>query len=174
MPLQPHELGWIAGVIDMKGVITKKNNQKRATPQIAMVVDSRHLDIIARLSRYTGTDPTGQQRTPKKEWSRRNCVEHCPYQHVHVQEVTFPEMARWQVSGSSLVVIMYNVMPYMTDSAKALTFREAMESVASTLPLEGQGRGAIDKAIARLERLGWNIPFYIRRKEEQETQVNVD
>jgi hypothetical protein len=160
--LQSHELGWIAGTLDAKGSITKKNNQQRATPQMVLYVDSKDRHIVQRLSRYTGTDPAEKQRrTIRYEWDRKGCVEHCPTQHIHINERQLPPMSRWQVTGSSLVVVVYNVLPYITESEKATMFRTAMEEIAATLPLEGQGRNAINNAINRLANLGWQIPNYM-------------
>lgn len=165
--LQAAELGWIAGTLDMKGIITRKNNQQRTTKQIVLVVDSRHRAIVQRLSRYTGTEPAEQAAKPVKEaWNRSGCVEHCPTKHNHVvSNAMMPPISRWQVTGSSLVIVLYNVLPYLTRTEKTEEFQQAMEDISSTLPLQGQGRSAIDAAIRRLANLGWEIPSYILRSE---------
>lgn len=160
--LRPHELGWIAGILDMKGVIVRKRNQMRRTTQTVMIVETRHRDLVLRLSKYTGTDPAIQsERRIKEEWARRGCVEHCPEKHNHIQTISLPQISRWQVTGSSLAVVVFNVMPYLTDNERTRAMIEAMESVSSTIPLKGQGRSAIDQALRRLANLGWIIPDYL-------------
>lgn len=160
--LQPHDLGWIAGTIDLKGTIVIKKNQDRATPQSVLIVESKELAVIRRLAAYTGTDPEQQTKHKiKEEWNRKGCVEHCPDKHNHVVQVAMPPIARWQVTGSSLVVVLYNVLPYLTESAKSEKLKDGMELVASYVTLGGQGRAAIDKAIRRLSSLGWLIPSYL-------------
>lgn len=141
----------------------------RSSPQSVLIVESKQLEVIQRLSAYTGTSPENQiNRNIKEEWRRKGCVEHCPDQHVHVVNVAMPPIARWQVTGSSLVVVLYNVLPYLTESSKSKNLREGMELVASYVPASGQGRGAIDKAIRRLAGLGWMIPHYLFRPDEEE------
>jgi hypothetical protein len=166
--LQPHDLGWIAGTIDLKGTVVVKKNQDRATPQSVLLVESKELAVVRRLALYTGTAPEQQvHHKIKEEWNRRGCAEHCPEKHNHVQSVAMPPVARWQVTGSSLVVVLYNVLPYLTESAKRERFKEDMELVASYIPVAGQGRAAIDKAIRRLAGLGWLIPPYLFRDDEE-------
>jgi len=164
--LGPHELGWFAGILDMKGTVVRKRNQMRKTTQTVLIVESRHRDIIVRLSKYTGTDPAIQhERKAKEEWGRRGCVEHCPEKHHHVQTVTLPQISRWQVTGSSLAVVVFNVMPYLTDNDRTRAMIVAMEDVGSSIPLSGQGRSAIDAALDRLSNLGWMIPEYLLPRE---------
>lgn len=171
--LQPHDLGWIACALDLKGNIIIKKNQDRATPQSVLIVESKELPVIRRLAAYTGTSPEQQvHRKIKEEWNRRGCVEHCPKSHVHVQSVQMPPIARWQVTGSSLVVVLYNVLPHLTYSDKSEKFKEGMAEVASYVPVSGQGRAAIDRAIRRLAGLGWLIPPYLMHRDEHELQEN--
>src|SRR6188768_640617 len=104
--LLPHDLGWIAGTIEIKGAIVIKKNQDRATPQSVLIVETKQLEVVRRLALYTGTMPEQQtHRKIKEEWLRTGCVEHCPDKHVHVNQVQMPPIARWQVTGSSLVVV---------------------------------------------------------------------
>lgn len=169
--LQLHDLGWIAGTIDLKGNIIVKKNADRATPQAVLMVETKELHVVKRLSTYTGTDPDYKTHAKVKEsWNRRGCTEHCPNQHVHIQEVNMPPVARWQVTGSSLVVVLYNVFPYLTASSKASKLQEGMELVASYVPYSGQGRAAIDRAIRRLAGLGWLIPPYLLRDDDEPTE----
>lgn len=172
-PLQSHDLGWIAGTIDLKGSIIIKKNADRRTPQSVLIVESKEIAVIRRLAGYTGTDPEQQTtRKIKEEWTRRSCVEHCPSDHVHVTSVQMPPIARWQVTGSSLVVVLYNVLPYLTPSPKYQKFKDGMELVSSYVTLSGQGRAAIDKAIRRLAGLGWMIPDYLFPPEAEELDEN--
>lgn len=146
----------------MKGTVVRKKNSARRTTQTVLIVETRHRDIVMRLSKYTGTEPAiHRERKTKESWNRRGCVEHCPDQHQHVQVVSLPQISRWQVTGSSLAVVAYNVLPYLTESDRYRDMVAGMEEVASTIPLKGQGRSAIDQALRRLASLGWMIPDYL-------------
>lgn len=162
VPLQPHDFGWVAGIIDMKGLIARKKNPSRATTQNVLVVDTKNRDVIVRLAKYTGTDPAIQQeKRIKDSWRRKGCADHCPSQHVHVREVSMPQISRWQITGVSLATVAFNVLPYLTDSDRTRDIIAAVEEIASTIPLMGPGRGAIDAALRRLANLGWEIPDYL-------------
>lgn len=152
-----HQLGWLAGILDMKGVVLRKKNQSRATPQLVLAVETRQLQVVRELSRMTGTAPELQKARATEPWMRRGCVEHCPEQHIHgINEGNgMPAIARWTVTGASMGVVLHNVLPYLRND-KALG--EAMVEVLALVPASGQGRGAIDRALARLVELGWDLP----------------
>lgn len=164
--LNAGDLGWVAGTLDLKGRVQKKNNPQRATPHIVLLVETKERHVVTRLAALTGTDPVEQSpKELKKEWNRRGCAEHCPDHHVHIGPApNMPTISRWQVTGSAMVVVLYNVLPYLTNSPHTALMRDSMEAVASTIPLKGQGRAAIDRAIRRLSGLGWQIPSYIMRE----------
>lgn len=152
------QLGWMAGILDLKGSVIRKHNKQRATPQMVLIVESRHSTVIRQLSRMTGTAPEFQQEKPVEPWMRRGCAEHCPEQHVHVnyEKSHMPAVARWTVTGVAMAIVLYNVLPFLHNDDKP--FMEAMESALSQITPEGQGRAAIDRAIVRLKDLGWEIP----------------
>lgn len=156
MSIPVHQLGWMAGVIDLKGSIVRKNNKKRATPQIVLMVETRHFFVIRELSRMTGTQPELQHEKHLKEFMRRGCIEHCPEQHVHSNISTMPAIARWTVSGVAMAIVLYNLMPFLRSNDKG--FEEAMQEAFHNLVMVGQGRPAIASAIQRLTDLGWDIP----------------
>lgn len=148
----------MAGILDLKGKVIRKKNQTRATPQFVLIVETRHYPIVRELARMVGTAPELQVEKDIPSFARRGCTEHCPDQHVHVNEqLHMPAIARWTVTGLPMAIVLFNVLPFLrTDSLKGFT--EAMNEAMSYAPTEGRGRGAIDKAIRRLMDLGWEIP----------------
>lgn len=146
----------MAGIIDLKGAIIRKKNKQRATPQLVLMVETRHFHIIRQLSRMTGTQPELQKEKHLQEWMRRGCVEHCPEQHVHAEHKSMPAVSRWTVTGVSMAIVLYNLMPFLHNDEKP--FEEAMNECFQNLVMVGQGRAAISAAIHRLAELGWHIP----------------
>lgn len=157
MSLPIHQLGWMAGVLDLKGMIIRKKNRSRATPQIVLAVESKHMTIIRELSRMTGTAPELQPAKAGEPWMRRGCVEHCPEQHVHAhKDPTMPAMGRWTVTGAAMVTVLYNVLPYLRNDTRG--FAEAMTESSGDVVKSGAGRAAVDRALQRLSELDWDIP----------------
>lgn len=157
MSIPVAQLGWMAGVLDLKGAITKKKNHSRRTPQFVLFVESRHHDIIRRLGNMVGTTPELQASKNLSEIFRRGCIEHCPepHNHVNLDDLSMPAVSRWTITGLPMAIVLFNVLPYLaTDKGWSATMNEIM----SYAPDSGQGRGAIDKAIRRLASLGWDIP----------------
>lgn len=155
MSLPASQLGWVAGVLDLRGKILRKQNQQRATPQIVIVVESSSVPVIRALSRLTGTAPDfrNQEELPH-EWARRGCEEHCPDKHIHVSP-NLPLTAKWTVTGAAAAVVLFNVLPFlMSDKGWDETFQECLDNVKLT----GQGSGAVRKTLRRLEDLGWDLP----------------
>lgn len=158
IPIQ--KLGWIAGVIDLKGRIVEKNNKARKTRQLVMVVDTKELLVIRELCSLTGTKVELKGRQNVKEWMRRSCIEHCPEPHIHVPDEgpehgEMPAVARWTLTGAGAAVVLHNVLPFLLTDRP---FQEMYEEILSTTPLVGQGSGATLAAINRLKSLGWEIP----------------
>lgn len=170
MTIPTAQLGWMAGVIDLKGAFVRKRNKQRATPQIVLMVESRHYDVIRELARLTGTSPAIQELRVKEEWARRSCTEHCPDKHVHVQEVTMPSIARWQVTGVAVAVVLYNLQSFLRTSKP---YTETMIECLQNIPPSGQGRSAVDRAIRRLAELGWDIPDMVYPPEPESNKEHV-
>jgi hypothetical protein len=155
--IQPTKLGWMAGVIDLKGRVTEKDNKlRKSSKQTTMMVETREIHIVRELASLTGTIPETRQRAPLKEWMRRGCTEHCPEQHIHVEDTReMPAMARWTISGSALAVVLYNLMPFLITQEE---YKELYDRLIKEAPLHGQGSGAVVAAIRRLAYLGWDLP----------------
>lgn len=158
MTLPMAQLGWLAGVLDLKAKIVTKANQQRATAQYVLVVDSKDYSLIRELGTMVGTRPELKAKRERPEWMRRGCVEHCPEQHVHVPyQHAYPAMGRWTVTGAAAAVVIYNASIYMRTSK-----REQLDVVCETLikqaVLDGQGAGATVKSIRRMADLGWDLP----------------
>ena len=151
------ELGWMAGVLDMKGRVYYKNNKMRATPQAVLAVETKQMAVIRELSRLTGTNPELKKAQPLKDFMRRGCIDHCPGAHVHQlhEESMMPEVARWTVTGVSMAVVLYSLLPYLrVDRDLEL----AMQSCMKDAVLTGRGSVAAIRALIRLRDLGWEIP----------------
>lgn len=156
--LNLRDLAWVAGVLDLKGVVIRKNNKQRRTPQLVLYVESKNYGVVRELSGLTGTAPEIQERQ-LKDWMRKGCAEHCPDAHVHVMENdykwTMPAVARWSCSGAAAAVVLFNVLPFMrTDRGLEDSMNEMLDISATT----GQGWGATKSALRRLRRLGWTLP----------------
>jgi hypothetical protein len=150
------KLGWMAGVIDMKGRIVFKNNKTRVTPQVTLYVESKDLSIIRALSEMTGTRPELKAPTEMPTmFIRHNCAEHCPEAHTHVNPM-MPQVARWTISGAALVVVLYNLMPFLvTDRG----WQETNDQIVNMTVSSGRGFKAVSTSLRRLEALGWDLPL---------------
>jgi len=157
MGISQAQLGWMAAVLDLKGMCIRKRNKTRATPQLVLVVESREHAVIRKLAEMTGSNPEAKRPADIKEWMRRGCVEHCPqpHQHVHDEKWSMPLTSRWTVTGVVAGIVLYNLAPYfVSDKPYAAFAEEALRNAVLT----GQGSGASKAAIARLVTLGWDLP----------------
>lgn len=157
--ISPTKLGWMAGVIDLKGRLAHKRNTRRATPQIVLAVETKERGVVRVLSELTGTRPEYMDRRPLKDWMRKGCSEHCPEAHVHVHDglndLAMPPMSRWTVTGAGMYVVLGAVMPYIQIDRG---YTDALEQVLENTVLEGQGSGAVLASLRRLHALGWEMP----------------
>lgn len=155
--LPPSTLGWVAGILDLKGRITYKNNKQRATRQIVLSVETKDQRITDRLSTLTGTHPEYQAAQYMPEWMRRGCREHCPENHVHVHRHPqhMPAVIRWTITGAGAAILIHNLNPYLLTNYDTV-YNEIIENTKTRL--EGQGSGMIWTAIYRLHELGWELP----------------
>lgn len=154
-----NKLGWMAGVLDLKGRIVRKNNKKRATQQLVLMVDTKELFIVRELSSLTGTRPESLAKVNTKDWMRRGCSEHCPEAHIHVGDEELMKMmpahARWTITGAAGAVVVYNLQPYLMSDRG---FIEFMDESLENSPLVGQGSAAVFQSLRRLAELGWEMP----------------
>ena len=158
--ISPIKLGWMAGVIDLKGRLVHKKNQMRATPQIVLMVETKEFGVVRELSNLTGTRPEAMDRRPVKDWMRRGCLEHCPEAHIHVYDMNrdesyMPPIARWTITGGGMYVVLDSVLPYIQIDRG---YPEAMDQVMVNTPLTGQGSAAVISSLRRLHGLGWEMP----------------
>lgn len=151
------QLGWMAAILDLKGMALVKNNQQRATRQLVMAVQSKDSVVINGLSRMTGTQPNPGSTRPPNKWMQRGCSDHCPEPHVHY-EGGLPPITQWSITGAGALVVLYNTMPYMQRPDKW----EAMAAeTRENVKLTGQGSGMIRASVQRLADLGWQIPPFL-------------
>jgi hypothetical protein len=157
-PPQIHisQLAWAAGVVDMKGRTRTLTAPTRTSPMFTLMVETKHLSVARRLARLSGTRIMMSKSRKLPESMRRGCVEHCPEAHTHTHPV-IPAIARWHVSGVGAIIVVDNLLPHLTD--KRAEFAEFMHEALQWVRPAGKGRGraAIDKSIARLAALGWEV-----------------
>ncbi len=159
MAIPVSQLGWMAGILDLKGRITNKNNRERATLQRVLYVESKQILVIRGLSRMTGNAPEPMDNRKPKDWMRRGCAEHCPDQHIHIgtNEIGMPATSRWTITGAALAVVVSNVLPFMQSEDQICVMEEAMRQSVIQATLTGQGSGTTLGAIRRLKELGWEL-----------------
>lgn len=159
-----YKLGWVAGVLDYKGTIIRKSNQRRATPQLVLMVESTNVAVVAELSRLTGGEVEPKEDRTPKEWMSRGCKIHCPEAHVHHEgpgEWHLPPMSRWTITGAGMAIVLHNVISYMvTDKG----MQQALDQALANLVTSGRGVGAVRASVTRLAELGWDLPPKIKDK----------
>lgn len=158
IPIQ--KLGWVAGVLDLKGKVITKKNKQRATPQFVLMVETKDRTIINELCSLTGTHVEVRDARTMPEWMRRPCTEHCPDKHEHVHsgrdyDWKMPPISRWTATGCTAAIILYNVLPF---SLANIGMEVALHSLLDQAALTGQGSGATMAAIRRMADLGWELP----------------
>jgi hypothetical protein len=156
MTISMTDLGWMAGIIDLKGRIHFKANQQRVTTQTTLTVDSKDAAIIRQLSRLTGTKPEFKNTKTLSDFIRRGCSEHCPEAHVHVTDREWiAEISRWTITGAGLVVVLDNLLPFLVLDKG---YQEAIEEIQKVTAYSGRGSGSVYATLARLRDLGWDLP----------------
>src|SRR4029450_3189141 len=148
-----YDLAWMAGVVDLKGRLTYKKNRTRATRQITLTVDSKEHLVVRRLCGMTGTKPEYRTTSPlSPEILRRNCTEHCPEAHTHVDSTWQYGSIRWTVPGAAMGVCLDAIEPYLTTDRG---YQEAVDEVMAGVALEGRGSIAVVGSLIRLHHLSW-------------------
>lgn len=157
IPIQ--KLGWVAGVLDLKGRVVTKKNKQRATPQFVLMVETKDMTIVRELCSLTGTRVEAKAERKMPDWMRRPCIEHCPEKHEHVHTPPYnwkmPAMGRWTATGAAAAIILHNVLPF---SLANLGLEVALHVLVEQTALTGQGSGATMAAIRRMRDLGWELP----------------
>lgn len=169
--ITPAKMGWMAGIIDLKGRVYVKESSQRnpsrptTTRQIVLMVDSRFPGIIRELGALTGTKPEARSDKAIKEFMRRSCTEHCPEAHIHVNDDRImPSTYRWTITGVSLAVVLDALEPILTEDKGFLEFKE---EILSSMDLGGRGSSQILAALNRLQVLGWPMPVEIMQDLER-------
>lgn len=156
MAIPVQKLGWMGAVLDLRGHLLTKKNQKRATPQYVLMAESKELSVIRELSSLTGTKAEAQAARPLKDFMKRGCTEHCPESHIHIgDDREMPRIARWTITGAGMATVLDNLLPFMIIDRG---YEEVVEEVIETTVLVGQGSGAVRASLARLRELGWELP----------------
>lgn len=160
LPVTAADMAWMAGVIDVKGTLLRKNNKTRRTPQVVLYLNIKDRRIARRLSALTGTAPEEHTRSQLPEgFLRRNCAEHCVTPHVHVGDEGYPWQmpvtTRWAITGIAAAVVLANLAPFMNTYGD---YAGDVAGIIGSFAAEGQGSGAVRKTLLRLSSLGWQIP----------------
>jgi hypothetical protein len=157
--IEPADLGWMAAVLELKGMIITKKNKSRATPQVVLVVESKHLAVIDRLCKLTGTNVEAKtQNVLPAEWKRRGCTEHCPDAHIHLLDSPpLPLTSRWTLTGAAAGVVLESLKPYLTGWVTG-GFAAAYDMIMTDAALTGRGSGTVKASVFRLMSLGWPLP----------------
>lgn len=157
MAIPVNRLGWMAGVIDLKGRLITKKNAQRATPQYVLMVETKEFGVVRELANMTGTRPELMAPKKIKEFMRRSCTEHCPEAHVHVADefLEMPRMGRWTITGASMATVLDNLSPFLVVDKG---WSELIEKIARTITLVSHGSGAVLASLRRLRDLGWDLP----------------
>lgn len=142
--LTPAQIGWVAGLIDLKGYLSERpsSHADRRLPTVALTlaaVDGQPHPIITWLCERTGVMPiqTG------KGYNRNGCGEHCPEPHVHVAHTYH----RWIVGGAKAIAVLRAIEPVLI--VKQAEARRLM-GLAS--------RSYKDAHIREMQRYGWPSP----------------
>lgn len=150
----------VGALIDSRAHIQTKNNKDRAagSEQICLVLRTKHHEIAEWLSAMTGTSPELlSQKKVSPELMRRQCVEHCPEAHVHVDTIAaLPDITTWTVTGVAAAIVLWNVRKYMVTTREPWDW--AMEQSFRQMKLRGPGSSSTKQVVQRLSRLGWGIP----------------
>lgn len=160
MSIPVAQLGWMAGIIDLRGKIVAKENKTRKSQQITLYVESAQVPVIKRLALMTGSNPEFKTAGPREGgWWRRGCDEHCPDQHIHVARNDFPDTMRWTVTGAALGIVIHNLEPFLVQDKG---FTQAKQLALGQLVLQGRGAKAVVDSLRRLESLGWDFPEHVK------------
>lgn len=162
------KLAWMAAILDFQGLVMRKNNKTRATPQFVLYVGTTNHAIVAELCRLTGSHVEPHESRSRKAWMRRGCVTHCPEPDVEYPEQPeyLPAQSVWTLTGAAAVVVLCNVIPYMvTDKG----FKTALEEMLPYVNLHGRSGNGARQAVHRLRQLGWKLPPKIARQYREVT-----
>lgn len=104
------QLGWVAGVLDVRGYLSERPSSQtdRRLPTVAVTLgalDGAPHPVISRLCEHTGVQPIATG----KGYNRSGCGEHCPEPHVHVTNLYH----RWIVGGAKAVAVLRAVEPLL-------------------------------------------------------------
>lgn len=148
-------MAWMAGVLDLKGRLFIKKNETRRTKQTTWAVESKELTVVRRLCALTNTKPEARRSSPVSDIFRRNCSEHCPEAHVHVDLQVMPDTMRWTATGAGFVIVHHNLEPYLQVDRG---YPEAVAEILKDPAVSARGSTAVMRTVARLSGLGWTLP----------------
>lgn len=140
MTLDTTTLAYVAGVVDMHGVIRTRLSGETVLPQLS--VNGPNTAMLQYLGDLTGTKPIVRRR----QYSKAGCSEHCAEKHQHVVSVS----GTWSLSGGKATILLWNVRPFLRLQVEAATG-------AIALGMSTQYKPATLKKMAEL---GWDVPEF--------------
>ena len=136
--MEPVEIAYFAGVIDIRGKITTNRYGGTLLPFVG--ISSADRRVAVELGRVTGIKPVAVHR----DYDRFGCDQHCTRKHVHV----FSTTARWQVTGAKATIVLAAIQTYVRFQVEECEY-------ALSVGLEAPFKAA---TITRMQTLGWPIP----------------
>lgn len=137
--IEPARLGWVAGIIDLRGYLSDRpsSHADRRLPTVAVTMPTTGEDpatVISWLCRHSGVEPI---RTGKG-YNSRGCDIHCPEPHRHKTNV----YDRWIIGGAKAIVFLKAIQPYLLvkrDEAQRLSAMSANYKAAHFAEMEKYG-----------------------------------
>ena len=133
-------LAYIAGVLDLHGVIRTRTAGDTELPYVAL--SGSNEGMLTFLADVTGTRAV----VTRRQFSRAGCAEHCSEKHQHVTSVS----GRWSVSGVKATVLLWNVRPFMRLQAEEATSALAVGMSTKYKPA----------TVRKMAELGWDVPEF--------------
>jgi hypothetical protein len=140
MKLDVPTVAYVAGVIDLQGLIRTRQAGDTELPYVA--VSGPNTEMLHYLAALTGTTATVTRRS----YSKAGCAEHCAEKHQHIVSTS----GRWSVSGVKATVLLWNIRPYLRLQTAAATSAIAV----------GTCTGFKQSTVAKMEQLGWDVPDF--------------
>lgn len=131
---------WLAGVMDAN--IRGMHLYRYDRPFLRLVSSLMSPDVVERVSGMIGSDITSSHRRVMVD--RRQCKEHCPEPHIHVN--SFTASGTITIGGTRLAVVLHNVKPYLVRS----------DLIGARDPLPEKGVQL--KLAESMRQMGWNLP----------------
>lgn len=133
-------LAYVAGVVDLHGVIRTRVSGDSLLPQLS--VNGPNTAMLTFLGDLTGTRAIVRRR----QYSKAGCSEHCGEKHQHVVSVS----GTWSVSGAKATIVLWNIRPFMRLQVEA----------ATSAVVQGLDAPIKPATLTKMFELGWDLPEF--------------